>query len=53
MHLIDLLLLIEADLAGPAVDEQQETTDNRQNLEEVVLGKVLVRVLFVELYVAG
>lgn len=47
--LVDLLLLINAKLAGAAVDEEQETTNNRQDLEEVVLGKVLVGVVLVEL----
>lgn len=47
--LVNLLLLVDAELAGAAVDEQEQTTDNRKNLEEVVLGKVLVRVVGVEL----
>ena len=47
--LVDLFLLVEADLAGAAVDEEQQTADDRQDLEEVVLGKVLVGVVFVEL----
>lgn len=36
-------------MAWTAVDQEQETTDNRENLEEVVLGEVLVGVVFVEL----
>jgi hypothetical protein len=47
--LVDLLLLVDGELAGAAVDEQQETTDNGEDLEEVVLGEVLVGVVFVEL----
>jgi len=47
--LVHLLLLVEADLAGAAVDEQQETTDDGEDLEEVVLGEVLVGVVLVEL----
>ncbi len=47
--LVDFLLLVNAELAGAAVDEQQETTDNGQDLEKVVLGKVLVGVVLVEL----
>lgn len=47
--LVDLLLLVDAELAWAAVDKQQETTNDGQDLEEVVLGKVLVRVVLVEL----
>jgi hypothetical protein len=47
--LVDLLLLVDAELAGAAVDEQQETANDGQDLEEVVLGEVLVRVVLVEL----
>jgi hypothetical protein len=49
-RLVDLLLLIDAELAGAAVDQEQETTHDGQDLEEVVLGKVLVRMALVELY---
>ena len=48
-HLVHLLLLVEADLAGTHVDEEQQTADNGQDLEEVVLGEVLVGVVLVEL----
>lgn len=48
-RLVHLLLLVKGDLAGAAVDEQEQTADDRQDLEEVVLGKVLVGVVFVEL----
>lgn len=46
--LVDLLLLVNAELAWAAVDEEQESTDDGQDLEEVVLGKVLVGVVLVE-----
>jgi hypothetical protein len=36
-------------LAGSHVDEQEKTADNGEDLEEVVLGEVLVRVVLVEL----
>lgn len=48
-RLVDLLLLVDAELAGAAVDQEQETAHDRQDLEEVVLGKVLVRMALVEL----
>lgn len=47
--LVDLLLLVNAELAWAAVDEEQESTDDGQDLEEVVLGKVLVGVVLVKL----
>lgn len=47
--LVDLLLLVNAELARTAVDKEQETTNDGQDLEEVVLGKVLVGVVLVEL----
>ena len=47
--LVDLLLLVDAELAGAAVDKQQEAADDGEDLEEVVLGKVLVRVVLVQL----
>lgn len=47
--LVYLLLLINAELAWPTVDQEQETADNRENLEEVVLGKILVGVMLVKL----
>ena len=49
LDLVDLLLLVDAELAGAAVNEQQEATDNGEDLEEVVLGEVLVGVVLVEL----
>ena len=48
-HLVHLLLLIEADLAGTHVDEEEQTANNGEDLEEVVLGEVLVRVVLVKL----
>jgi hypothetical protein len=66
-ELIDLLLLVHAQLARTHVDQEKETAavidvrasisreehwryvHNRQNLEKVVLGKVLVRVVGVQL----
>lgn len=47
--LIHLLLLIQAVFARPAVDKQEQTSDDRQDLEEVVFGKVLVGVVLVKL----
>lgn len=47
--LVHLLLLVDAELAGAAVDEQEESADNREDLEEIVLGEVLVGVAFVKL----
>ena len=47
--LVHLFLLIETDLARSSVDEKEETTDNGEDLEKVVLGKVLVGVSVVEL----
>lgn len=48
-NLVDLLLLVEADLARAHVDEEQQAADDGEDLEEVVLGEVLVRVVLVEL----
>lgn len=48
-HLVHLLLLVEADLAGTHVDEEEQTADDGEDLEEVVLGEVLVGVVLVEL----
>lgn len=47
--LIDLLLLVDAELAGAAVDEQEEAPNYGKDLEEVVLGEVLVGMVLVEL----
>lgn len=47
--LVNLLLLVEAELARAAVDQQEESTDDGQDLEEVVLGKILVGVVLVQL----
>ena len=48
-RLVDLLLLVDTELTRAAVDEEQETTDDGEDLEEVVLGEVLVGVVLVEL----
>lgn len=47
--LVHLLLLINAELAWSTVDQEQETADNGEDLEEVVLGEVLVGVVLVKL----
>lgn len=47
--LVNLLLLVKAELARAAVDQQEESTDDGQDLEEVVLGKILVGVVLVQL----
>lgn len=47
--LVDLLLLVNTELARTAVNEQQKATNDGQDLEEVVLGEVLVGVVLVEL----
>jgi len=47
--LVDLLLLINAVLSGPAVDQEQKAADDGQDLEEVVLGEILVWMRFVKL----
>lgn len=49
MNLVDLLLLVDAVLSGSTVHQQEETANNRENLEEVVLREVLVGVRLVEL----
>ena len=48
-NLVHLLLLVDAELAGAAVDEEEEAADDGEDLEEVVLGKVFVGVVLVEL----
>lgn len=47
--LIDLLLLVNAELAGASVGEEQKTADDGKDLEEIVLGEVLVGVVLVKL----
>ena len=47
--LVDLFLLVHTQLTGTHIDQQKETTHDGQNLEEVVLCKVLVRVVLVKL----
>jgi hypothetical protein len=48
-RLINLLLLVDAVFSWTAVDQEEEAADNGQDLEEVVLGEVLVWVCVVEL----
>jgi hypothetical protein len=47
--LVDLLLLVDAELARAAVDEQEQAADDGEDLKEVVLGEVLVGVVLMEL----
>jgi hypothetical protein len=47
--LVDLLLLVDAELARAAVDEQEKAADDGEDLKEVVLGEVLVGVVLMEL----
>lgn len=49
VFLIDLLLLVHAQLAGAHVDQQQKTAHDGEDLEEIVLGEVLVRMVLVKL----
>lgn len=46
---INLLLFVDTQLTGSHVHQQKQSTHNRQDLEEVVFGKVLVRVVVVQL----
>jgi len=48
-YLIDLLLLVNAVFARSAVNQQEESTNDRENLEEIVLREVFVGVVLVEL----
>lgn len=49
MVLIYLLLLIDAIFTRSAVYEKEEAADDGEDLEEIVLGEILVGVVFVEL----
>jgi hypothetical protein len=49
LSLVDLLLLINAVLPRSAVDQEQKTTDDGQDLEKVVLGKILMWMRFMKL----
>lgn len=49
VSLVDLLLLVDGELARAAVDEEQEAAHDGKDLEEIVLGKVLVRMPVMEL----
>lgn len=46
---VHLLLLIDTVFARPTIDQQQESSNNRENLEEVVLGEVLVWMVLMKL----
>ena len=48
-ELIYLLLLVDTELARAAVDKEQKTADDGEDLEKVVLGKILVRMVLVKL----
>lgn len=50
--LVDLLLLIDAELSRATVDQEEETSYNGQNLEEVILGEILVGVVLVKLRIS-
>lgn len=47
--LVDLLLLVQTELTRATVDQEKKTTNDGENLEEVVLGKVLVGVVLMKL----
>ena len=47
--LIDLFLLVERHLPWAHIDQKQQPSHNGEDLEEVVFGEVLVRVVCVEL----
>jgi hypothetical protein len=51
LRLVNLLLLVEADLAGTHVDKEEQAADDGEDLEEVVLGEILVGVVLVELQI--
>jgi len=46
-HLVDLLL-VEAQISRANVDKEDKSTNNRKCLEEVVFGKVLLRMVLME-----
>ena len=47
--LVHFLLLVQAIFAWSAVYKQKKSSDDRQDLEEIVLGEILVGVMFVKL----
>ena len=49
LHLIDLLLLVKRHLSWPHIDQQQQPSYNGEDLEEVVLREVLMRVVSMKL----
>jgi len=48
-RLIYLLLLVNAVFARSAIDQQQESTNDREDLEEIVFGKIFVGVVLMKL----
>lgn len=48
-HLVNLLLLVDTELTRTHVDQEEKATDNREDLEEIVLSEVLVGVVVVQL----
>lgn len=49
LFLVNLLFLIHAQLTGSHVHQQQQATHDGKDLEEIVFGEVLVRVVLVQL----
>lgn len=47
--LVNLLLLVDTELTRTHVDQEEKTTNDREDLEEIVLSEVLVRVVVVQL----
>lgn len=50
--LVYLLLLVDTELSRSAVHQEEQTSYNGENLEEIVLGEILVGVVLVKLYTA-
>jgi hypothetical protein len=48
-YLVDLLFFVDTVLAGTTVHQQEQSTNNREDLEEVILGKILVRMVLMKL----
>jgi hypothetical protein len=49
VFLVDLLLLVNAVFARSAVDKEEKSPDNGEDLEEIVLGEVFMWVVVVKL----
>jgi len=47
--LVHLFLLIEAVFTRPTIHKQQETANDRQDLEKIVFGEILMGMVLVEL----